>query len=370
MKILYVISSLVYGGAERQVIAASNVLAAMGHQVTLFVLDDKVPRLSEVNRESVNVVIGRKSTEGALKTLKELNKVISEFLPDVVHSFLFDADILSRLASVFRKNYILVASERNDSYSLSFKQKIAHYPSIGVVDIVIANSYSGATFAERLYCGLKKIEVVWNGIDIDEADRRINGTKIDYGLEFFGSSGVKIAVMIASIKPQKNHHMALLVADRLLTENKDWCVLFIGDKLEISRSDYKNEIETLYNSLKSRKRIKFAGRRNDVIEILAQSKLSFLTSLYEGFPNAVLESMVAGVPVVSTKYSDIEKILPSRHQICSNYSVDEFMRCIYSTIEKSDDISKQQRSWVENNATVTKLGESLERIYLEVVDTK
>lgn len=370
MKVLYVISSLVYGGAERQVIAACNVLAKKGHDITLYVLDDKVPRLPEVDQENVKVVISKKSSEGSLKTIYSLYRYVKRHRPDIIHSYLFDADIFTRLVTFFCRSSVLIGSERNDCYSLKAHQKVAHFLTRSRVRRVIANSFAGQKVADRMYRPPTATEVVWNGIDLAEVDERVQACKSNYSLELCGDENAKYAVMVASIKPQKNHFFALEVAGELLKQNSSWHIVFVGDKLEISSSEYKTKVQSKYDSLDCKSRVHFIGRRSDVLEILSQAELSFMTSDYEGFPNSVLESMAVGVPVVSTSYSDIEKILPNNFQISHSRTAEAYMNCIESTLASRQSVVQQQRNWVEEHTTVQRLGEQLEKIYSKELEQK
>ena len=95
---------------------------------------------------------------------------------------------------------------------------------------------------------------------------------------------------------------------------------------------------------------------------MKQCDVLYVTSAWEGFPNSVLEAMVLGVPVVSTVYSDIERILPPR-QVIRKRDPSLIAEAIVAAYVDHDDIATQQKRWVHAHASIEKATQDLERIY-------
>lgn len=113
MKILLVITGLSMGGAENQVVNLADSFASRGHKVTLaYILE---PALVLPRSEQVKVVWlgGTKSTLGMVKAYANLVKLIQQTKPDVLHSHMFHANILSRLARLGSKVPRLVCTAHN-----------------------------------------------------------------------------------------------------------------------------------------------------------------------------------------------------------------------------------------------------------------
>ncbi len=184
MRIVFVISHLIYGGAETQLIGLSRELSRMGHTVAIYTLNRENPRAGELAGSSVQLVADQKNMKFDPAVLMRLRRFVREFQADVVHSFLFDADVYARIAGVGLGIPVL-NSERSDDYQLNKLQSLIHYPTRQLARGVIANSRSGARFAQRLFGFTDdRVHCVWNGIDLERIDARLKAAQ-NYRARFF-----------------------------------------------------------------------------------------------------------------------------------------------------------------------------------------
>jgi glycosyltransferase involved in cell wall biosynthesis len=157
--------------------------------------------------------------------------------------------------------------------------------------------------------------------------------------------------MVASIKPEKDHVLALRTVRRLLDADPSWRMVCIGDQLADATPGYKSEVLLEQQRLEMEPFVSFVGHRRDVPEIIAACDVLLFTSVREGFPNVVLEAMACGTAVVSTDYSDVRRILPDPRQVVASRSDAEIAHAIARCYVDRDGIAARQRLWVEAHAT-------------------
>ena len=376
MRILYVISELNLGGAQKQLVELAKELVRRGHEVTIYTLNRDVPRQAELAGSAVKLIVDQKQFRLDLALLRRLRATIEDWQPDIVHGFLFDGDFYARVAA-WGSGIPVLNSERSSNYRLSMVQKIGHLLTRHLVHGVVANTYAGRDFAQRLFAlPPGDMHVAGNGISLQEMERNAR-TNDDYRTAYFGAGAYRVACLVGAIRPLKDYHLALAVAARLIADDPCWRVLFIGDKLPAAgfyrhgaASDtdaYKDEVLRHYEQLGLADRIKFAGLRTDVPAIVRQCDVLYVTSTHEGFPNVVLEAMALGVPVVSTAYSDIRRILPFPWQVVASRAPAEIASAILRAGSQRERVAAVQRRWVEANATIEKATAQLEQVYLRYV---
>ena len=377
MRVLFIISELTLGGAQKQVIELSKELVRRGHEATIYTLNREVPRAKELDGSGVALIVDQKRSKLDPAVLWRLRRRLVDWRADIVHGFLFDGDIYARIAA-FGTGVPVLNSERSDNYELSRIQRVAHRLTRALSDGLVANSHSGSAFAQRLYgFPAERCHVVWNGLRIEELERQA-ASPADYRAEFFGPGEHKLACLVGAIKPAKDYHLAIDVAARLVRADPAWRVLFVGDQLANSTyragihsdtSDYKQSVMRHFSAQDVADKVKFAGARTDAPAIVAQSDVLFMTSCREGFPNVVLEAMVLGDPVVSTDYSDIRHILPRPSQVFASRNADDLAWAILDAYGERDRIAAEQKRWVRAHASIETAAVELERVYQRYIRT-
>lgn len=323
MRILFLISGLMIGGAETQTIRLTRALAVRGHYVGLHILSNCVERLSEV--DSNHVVCQVDARQGLLDIglIRRIRRRLQTEQFDIVISMLFDSNIYARLASL-ATGVKVVNTERSSGYKLSRLQRIAHSLTRWRVDELIANSDVGHTHAiQALGYAKTRCRTIWNGIDCSNVLKSTND-ELAFSFETLQlpdfpklSANVRLACIVGRLSPIKDHFLAIrtLAAIRSLEpRDHDWHLVIVGGAAK-EQLEYQESLVQLTSSLNANRFVHFVGASNHVDQILNKVDVLISTSYHEGFPNVILEAMRAGLPVISTDCSDVRKILPFDWQV-------------------------------------------------------
>ena len=296
MRILFVITELDEGGAEQ---VFERVVGAAGKQhevgvVCLFHRDGNVGHRIQKNGMPVEELgITGVST---LYRARRLSRIIVSFQPDLIHSWLFHANVVTRVIAPQRipvVSSLRVAEPRRSHLWLErlTRKRCSRFLCVSqeVADLAIS----------RIGVSLDKCLVIENGVDSDHflsARRHRKPQKKVKGLT------------VARIAHQKGIDI-LLHALAMLPDSLDWEWHFVGDIPEIN---YIRELKRFTVNAGIEKRVVWHGRVDpaELLQFYHDADMFALPSRWEGQANVLLESASAGLPAITTEHSGFTKDCP------------------------------------------------------------
>lgn len=373
LTVVIVNSDLEYGGAQRQIVELANNLDKEHFKVYVCSLADYVPLSESLHEADKKLVIIKKFFKLDVTVVFRLILFLKRVRADVVHSYLFDSQIICRLAGFFLPKLVVIGSERNTDYLFKKRHLIAYRITKSLVDLTIANSNAGARFnSSKLGHPMSHYRVVHNGVDTERFRPVAVSSAVREKVPVYGKR--QIVGMFASFKPQKNHLFLIDSIPEIIKSVPDVCFLFVGDELYKGMSGSVEYKEAILEEIKRRNIEEyciFAGNQQQTEEWYNLCNITVLPSLFEGTPNVVLESMACGVPVVATDVSDNSLIIRDGKTgfITARGNKSLFIKSVIELLTNSallDNMRVQARQWICSEFSNTRLAEKTGAIYREV----
>jgi glycosyltransferase involved in cell wall biosynthesis len=307
ISVCLLVSSLEFGGAERQVIEMYRSFDPQRIKPLICSLSREMPQARHLPKGGKEVRLVEKRARFDLTVVFRLARVLRQEEIAVVHAFLLDAEIASRLAAPIARVPVVVASERNTDYVRPLSHWIALKLTQPLFDVMVANSHAGKRFNMRtLGLPQSRIEVVHNGVDTQRfhPDREAG---LAFRKQFDLPAEHPVIGMVASFKRQKGHDLFLRMAAQVRNAFPKATFLMVGGAMrensgESSRCE--TEIKELTATLNLTDCCRFIPNQTDMRVVYNACDMTVLLSRREGTPNVLLESMACGVPVVATNVAD------------------------------------------------------------------
>jgi len=169
---------------------------------------------------------------------------------------------------------------------------------------ILANSKAGLDFFYPKREKDARFKVIYNGIDFKD----ITKTKSELKKEFSIPDNTFVIGHVGRLDKAKNHETILKVLAQLAALEIDFIWLSCGRNTENLLPQIK--------ALHLEEKVRLLGFRKDVHEITLLFDLFYFPSNTEGQPNALIEAMQIGVPIISSSIEPIKETTPA---FLSNY---------------------------------------------------
>jgi glycosyltransferase involved in cell wall biosynthesis len=308
IRLFVLIRSLNIGGTERQLIELVKGLDSNHFDITVGLFYNEGALIEEIKSMPwIHVVSLNKSGRwDIIRFVLRFIKLLKSLQPDILYSFLPDANIAGliagRLSGVKWVVWGVRASNMDVSrydwlarMSLRLSAFLSKFP-----DAIIVNSHAGKEFHRGIGYSTNRMMVIPNGICTD-------CFKPDYsaGLmvrDEWGIDEETITIgLIGRLDPMKDHATFLRAVKIFNQEGCSVRFVCIGD----GKEPYKSEIHSLCMTLGLNGSLVWTGARCDMPTVYSALDIVTSTSSFgEGFPNVIGEAMACGVPCVVTDVGD------------------------------------------------------------------
>lgn len=286
MKVFLIIPTLAKGGAERVVANLSHGLSQAGYEVFIIIFSG--PVAYPISGQLINLNISYSSffkikiLFNLIKIVFSIKALLKQHQPDYLFSFMGFANFASILAAGNKA----CVSERIDLSHVSKTSKFLSsflYPKARVV-IAVSQALSNKL---KLEYQLHRVETIYNPIDFERIDT-LKREPIDINYPFI--------LTVGRLVEQKNHRLLIEAYASLFSSSKK----AIPNLLILGEGTLYHELKNYIKSLGMENHIFLLGNVDNPYKYMHKCSLFVLSSLYEGFPNVLIEAMACEALCIST----------------------------------------------------------------------
>jgi glycosyltransferase involved in cell wall biosynthesis len=317
MKVLYVIDSLAPGGTERSTIVLVPRLRELGVDATIVTLrSDEHELTGEANANGINVL--KLEAESFPGRIRELRRLVRSGEFDIVHTALFKADQVGRIAA-WGTGVPVISSLVNTPYDESrLADPNVKKWKLRVVQTI--DSITGRLMVERFHAvseGVKeanarslrvspaRIVVAERGRDVttlgSRTEHRCRSARAALDLQ----ADAQVVLNLGRQDHQKAQSVLIKAASILSVSHPNLIVLIAGKDGSASA-----EIRhCLAEDPRAAAHVRLLGHRSDMGDLLCAADVLVISSRFEGTAGAALEAMALSTPIVSTDLVGLRGVL-------------------------------------------------------------
>ena len=327
MKIVLLVDSLGFGGAQRQIVNLAVELKKQGDDVCFvrYREDDfYLPLLNENGIEPITV-----KAKNSIQKAFKIRKVIRSMSPDAVISFMDASNVYAGFSSIGKHKWKLFISER-----------VANEKSFAGTRGKLLKGFQGR-FADKIVCNSKCAEKLWR----DRFPKYAEKLKTIYNIidvppvETEFSADGKCRIMIAArYEPVKNTVGLIKAVSKLEKVERERLEIHWYGKANVvkdglSEFDKGNELISQFGLSDC---VFLHPATNEIYPLIAKTDFIGLFSFSEGLPNSVIEGMSYKKPVIMSKVSDYDVLADKTNGfLCNPNDTDSITEALRGAIAAS-----------------------------------
>ena len=365
MRILIVIRSLGFGGAERQVVELAKGLHFNGNNVTVATFYPGGALGEELRREGVRVVsLDKKHRWDLFGFFIRLLRLARSVRPDVVYPMLPTENVVATFLRPFLPRAMLVFGMQSASVPLERYDRLTRliYRCEAwlsrMARLVIANSQAGIEHAIRRGFPREKLGLLRNPTDCrrfapdPEAGLRVRR-------RWNIPAEARVIGMVARLDPVKDHPTFLRAAASLMARGQQPVFVCVGE----GPQEYSRQMAELASKLGLDGSLLWIAPETDIAAIYNSFDIMVLSSMSEGSPNVVTEAMACGVPCVVTNVGDAPQVVQNLGWVVPPQNPEALASAMVAALQTADpSLREKVRARILDRFEPRRVIESLESL--------
>lgn len=310
MKVFHIINGLGIGGAEKFLLRLSDELSdSFGvEQMIISLQPEKVNGLNLENKNVRIVYLNVRTNLQFLLSARIIRRLVTEFNPDVVQTWLYKSDMLSFFLKFLKIEAPVIWNIRCSNAPLSPQTRMlvklcALLSKFVPTTIIMCGSKAKAVHIKYGYV-LKKMVVINNGYRFASVCK-LRSADVPLSLD---ERQCLLPVLIGAagrFDKAKGYDILLHAFEKVIAKGRNAKLIIVGSNCTYDNPWLSKHIE----QLGLRDRVELHGEVGDMSEFFKRLDIFCLSSISEGFPNVLCEAMGFGIPVVTTDAGEAEAIV-------------------------------------------------------------
>ncbi len=287
ISVVHLITELSSGGAQSGLLRLLERMDSTRFTLTVVCLynGDKIVA-QQIRALGIEVIDLGMTRKWRLDALIRFFDLLRQRRPQILHTWMFHANIPGRVLGRLAGVPIIIGSEQTMGQEGQIRRRLNRLTAVWA-DCVICVAQKVADFVhEQVGIPRDKLLVIANGVDTQTFSPSSTTKAADWQPRIIGNVG--------RLEPVKGTRFLIDAFAQVASQFADAQVWLVGDGTERQSLAMQAQQQGIAAQ------IEFLGMRPDVATLLTQMDIFVLPSQWEGMPNAVLEAMAAGLPVIAT----------------------------------------------------------------------
>lgn len=323
LKVVILVPCLGYGGAERQISLIAPRLVDKGFLVTIISMIPPVAYSDEMKSAGIDVItLDMAKGKYTLTAFFKLVSFLRVYHCKHIITFNYPANFMGRIMKLLFPRIKLITSIRSSTFGSPARERIIKLTKLLDLWTVPNSENTARYFVEKGIIDKKKLNIIKNGIIIPESNviEDLNSKGKLLRKEFMNNDDDFLWIAVGRFDPPKDYP-TLIEAFAILNSKTQmkWKLIILGE------GSLKDEIQKqiLLHGLKEH--IILLGKIDNVMPYYFAADAFVSSSAWEGMPNAMVEAMLAGLPVIATDVGEVSKLVDENQGFVVKAKTPEFL---------------------------------------------